>query len=225
MLMFGGKGVKKLGLSDFLARNSLIFSPAGGDNETENHVISGDIQLFLRRIDRFLPIATGIKVYGEWGAEDEAGYIPKDIAHIIGAYLADVFKVPGFDAKIELAKFHRAWYTHFRYTTGYKYRGEFIGHHIGGDSEDIAATAIFNFPDEYRVSATFSRQRHGLTQANIETTNELRLEFSLTDALNMYNIKDVEVDIFYELEDIKNFDNTATNARNHFIGAEVTRKF
>jgi hypothetical protein len=41
----------------------------------------------------------------------------------------------------------------------------------------------------------------------------------------MYNIKDIEVTIFYELDDITNFENTGSTANNHIIGAEVTRKF
>ena len=31
--------------------------------EKKDHIISGDIQLFVPRIDRFLPIATGAKLY------------------------------------------------------------------------------------------------------------------------------------------------------------------
>ena len=187
--------------------------------------MSWDAQLFLRRIDRFLPIATGVKLYTEWGAEDESKSIPVDLASITGAYFTDVFKMPGFDVKAEIAKFNKIFYTHFRYLSGYTHKSIFIGHHAGGDSEDMALTGIFNFPDEYKFSATFSHMRRGLTQAFIETTNQIRLEFSLTNALNMYNIKDVEVTLFYELDDITNFENTGSTTNNHIIGAEVTRRF
>ncbi len=225
VMMFGGKGVKKLGFSNFWAANSLVFSAAGGGTESENHIISGDAQFFIRRIDRFLPIATGAKLYAEWGAEDEAGNVPTNPASIIGAYFTDVFKIPGFDGKIEFAKLDRIWYDHFRYTSGYTHRGSIIGHRLGGDSEEIAATGIFNFPNEYKMSATLSRQRRGLQKSNIETTNELRIEFSAIDALKLYNIHNVEMDVFYEFEDIKNLDNTVNKARNHILGVEVKRKF
>ena len=225
ILMFGGKGVNMLGFNHFIGTSSLFFSAGGGSDEPENHIMSFDAQVFLRRIDRFLPIATGAKLYGEIGAEDEAKSIPVDLAHVIGAYFTDVFKVPGFDVKAEFAKFHQVFYTHFKYISGYTHKGNFIGHHAGGDSEDMALSAIFNFPDEYKFSATFSRMRRGLTKAFIETTNQIRLEFSLTNALNMYNIKDVEVTLFYELDDITNFENTGSTANNHILGAEVTRRF
>ena len=225
MMMFGGKGVKKLGFSNFWSASSLVFSAAGGGTETENHIISGDIQLFIRRIDRFLPIATGAKIYAEWGAEDEAGNRPIDLASIIGAYFTDVFKVPGFDGKIEFAKLNRIWYEHFRYTSGYTHRGSIIGHRIGGDSEEIALTGIFSFPNDYKMNVTFSHQRRGLSKANIETVNELRAEFSVIDGLKMYNIQDIEIDIFYEFEDINNFNNTVNQARNHIIGMEARRRF
>ena len=225
ILMHGGKGVKKLGFANFWSSSSLVFSAAGGGTEIENHIISGDAQLFIRRIDRFLPIATGAKLYTEWGAEDEAGNIPINLASITGIYLTDVFKIPGFDGKIEFAKLDKIFYDHFRYASGYTRRGSIIGHHIGGDSEEMAVTAIFNLPREYSMSTTFSHQRRGLQNANVETVNELRIEFSVIDALKMYNIRGIEVDVFYEFEDIDNYNNTSNAARNHIIGVEAKRKF
>ena len=225
VLMFGGKGVNMLGASHFIGTESLFFSAGGGESEPENHIMSWDAQLFLRRIDRFLPIATGVKLYTEWGAEDESKSIPVDLARIVGAYFTDVFKIPGFDLKAEAAKFNKIFYTHFRYLSGYTNRGNFIGDFAGPDSDDMALSAIFNFPDEYKFSATFSRTRRGLSQALIERTNQIRLEFSLINALNMYNIKDVEVTLFFEFQDIQNFNNTGSIARNKVIGAEVTRRF
>jgi len=225
ILMHGGKGVKKLGFADFWSSASLVFSAAGGGTEIENHIISGDIQLFIRDIDRFLPIATGAKIYTEWGGEDEAGNIPIDLASITGIYLSDVFKIPGFDGKIEFAKLNRIWYTHFKYASGYTHRGSVIGHFLGADSEEIAVAGIFNLPNEYKMSVTFSHQRRGLTLSNIETINEMRMEFNVNDAINMYNIHNVELNVFYEFEDIENYDNTINKARNHIIGVEATRRF
>jgi len=225
ILQFGGKGVNMLGANHFIGTSSLFFSAGGGADEPENHIMSFDGQIFLRRIDRFLPIATGAKLYTEWGAEDESKNIPVDLASITGAYFTDVFKIPGFDVKAEIARFHKIFYTHFKYISGYTHKGNFIGHTAGGDSEDIALSAIFNFPDEYKFSATFSHTRRGLTKALIETTNQIRLEFSLTNALNMYNIKDVDATLFYELDDIADFDNTGSNAKGHILGVEITRKF
>lgn len=225
ILMHGGKGVKRLGFANFWSSASLVFSAAGGGTETENHIISGDIQLFIRRIDRFLPIATGAKLYTEWGAEDEAGNTPIDLASITGIYFTDVFKIPGFDGKIEFAKLNKIWYTHFRYASGYTRRGSIIGHQIGGDSEEIAVTGIFNLPNEYKMSTTFSHKRRGLSQANVETINEARVEFNVIDAFKMYNIHNIELDVFYEFEDIENYNNTANTARNHIIGVEARRRF
>ena len=225
VLMFGGKGVNMQGFSHLIGTESLFFSAGGGGDEPENHIMSWDIQLFLKRIDRFLPIATGVKLYSEWGAEDESKSIPVDLASITGAYFTDVFKIPGFDLKAEIARFNKIFYTHFRYTSGYTNKDIFIGHEAGPDSEDMAVTGIFNFPDEYKFSTTLSRTRRGLSQALIEITDQIRLEFSLTNALNMYNIKDVEVTLFFEFQDIQNFNNTGSIARNKIFGAEVTRKF
>jgi len=222
MLMFGGKGVKRLGFANFWSSASLVFSAAGGGTETENHIISGDIQLFVPRIDRFLPIATGAKLYTEWGAEDEAGNVPTDLASITGIYFTDVFMIPSFDTKIEFAKFNEIWYTHFRYGSGYTRRGNLIGHSAGGDSESITAVCIFNVLDKYKMRAGFSHQNRGLTEVNIETVDELRIEFGIIDALDMDNIK---INVFYEFEDIKNYNNTSKEAENHIFGAEAARKF
>lgn len=226
MLMFGGKGVRRLGFAHFWGAASLVFSAAGGETETEDHIISGDVQLFIRRIDRFLPIATGAKLYAEWGAEDEEGNRPINLASIIGAHFTDVFKIAGFDGKIEFAKFDRIWYTHYRYASGYTRRGNIIGHPLGGDSEEIAMTAIFNFPNEYETSVTLCHQRRGLSTSCLETVDELRVKFSVMDALKMYNIHGLSIDVFYEMENINNFDNMSGNdIRNHIIGVEASRKF
>jgi len=225
ILMFGGKGVNNYGFHDFVGNSSLFFSSGGGADDPENHIMSWDAQLFLRRIDKFFPIATGAKIYTEWGAEDEAKSVPVDLASISGVYLADVFKVPGFDVKAEVARFHQIFYEHFKYTSGFTHKGNYIGHHAGPDSEDISLSGIFNFPDEYKFSATFSHMRRGLTKTYIETTNQIRIECSLTDALKVYNIKDVEVALFYEFDDIENFANTDSTASNHIIGAEANRRF
>ena len=225
VMMHGGQGVKDLGFANYWSSASLVFSAAGGGTETENHIISGDAQFFIRRIDRFLPIATGAKIYAEWGGEDESGNVPTNLASVIGIHVTDVLKIPGFDGKMEFAKLDSIWYDHFRYTSGYTRRGSIIGHHIGGDSEELAITGIFNFPKEYEMSLTFSHQRRGLAKANVETTNELRLDFAVFDALKMYNIQDVEVELFYEFEDINNFDNTVNEARNHILGVEIKRRF
>jgi hypothetical protein len=226
ILMHGGKGVKKLGFADYWSSLSLVFSPAGGGEETENHIISGDIQLFIKRLDRFLPIATGAKIYTEWGGEDEAGNVPTDLATVTGIYLTDLLKIAGFDGKIEYARFDQIWYTHFKYASGYTHRGNFIGHSLGGDSEEITAAGIFNFPGQYKLSAIISRQKRGITrQALTETTNQVRIEFNLQDAMDMYNISDVELNLFYEFEDITNYDNTSNKARNHIFGLEAKRRF
>jgi hypothetical protein len=151
--------------------------------------------------------------------------VPIDLAQILGVYFTDVFKVPGFDVKAEIAKFDKIFYTHFKYISGFAHKGNFIGHYAGGDSEDAALSAIFNFPDEYKAGITFGHMRRGLTSAYIETINQIKLEFSVTDALKLYNIKDVDVTMFYEFDDITNFGNTGSSAKDHIIGAEVIRKF
>ncbi|MDP2911003.1 MAG: capsule assembly Wzi family protein, partial [Candidatus Omnitrophota bacterium] len=51
ILMFGGKGVNMYGIHDFIGNSSLFFSSGGGENDPENHIMSWDAQLFLRRID------------------------------------------------------------------------------------------------------------------------------------------------------------------------------
>lgn len=225
ILMFGGEGFRKLGFTDFLDENFLLLNSAGGATETENHIVSGDVQLFLRRIDRFLPIATGAKLYTEWGGEDESKGFPTQPAHITGVYFTDVFKIPGFDLKAEAARLNKIWYTHFKYTTGYKRFGEFIGHYLGGDSEAVTLAAIFNSFEGYNFAATFSFRSRGLNQPLVETTDEVKLEFGLTNALKRYNIKDTNVNLFYEFQRIDNHNNASGSAKNNLIGAEVTRKF
>ncbi len=225
ILMHGGEGVKDLGFANFWSSASLVFSAAGGGTETENHIIAGDIQLFIRRIDRWLPIATGAKLYAEWGGEDEEGNKPINISTLVGAYVTDVFKIPGFDGKIEFAKLDEIWYSHFTYKSGYTHKGRYIGHHIGGDSEAIAVSGIFNYPERYKLAGTLAHERRGLSSANVETLDRFRGEFNVIDALNMYNIKHVDVNLFFEMQHITNYNNTTDKITNHILGVEINRKF
>ena len=62
---------------------------------------------------------------------------------IYGALVDEPFRIDNVDLRVEWANTARhglstlKWYTHTLYTAGYTHEGRFIGHHMGGDSQDI----------------------------------------------------------------------------------------
>jgi len=86
-------------------------------------------------------------LYAEAGAEDI--YLPALGAYMVGAYLPRILGLDAISVRAEYAdnrisyKPH-VWYHHHIYTTGYKYKGRVIGHHMGTDATDLFAEVKYS---------------------------------------------------------------------------------
>ena len=164
-MMFGGRGGEKIDfisyLRQFLAFHSAGFATLPGSKS--NHLISLDGTLYLPLRDELSFLGSGLKLYGEWGAEDERHRIPVDPGYIYGFYLINLFKNQGLDVRMERAWTHNVWYKHeMMYHTGYKYKGNFLGHHMGGDAKSFYLKLDKLYPDGVRFSLTYEREKRGL---------------------------------------------------------------
>lgn len=132
--MFGGEGRPDLSLIDF---GKLYFSTANRTGKFEVNELAGvDLRLDLP-IGRILP-GHAAELYGEYGGEDEAGFLPSKSALLVGLE----WRHEGLRVKVEHANNHvrnapDVWYHHSIYQSGYTYRGNIIGHHMGSDAEDL----------------------------------------------------------------------------------------
>ncbi|WKZ33206.1 MAG: capsule assembly Wzi family protein [Thermodesulfobacteriota bacterium] len=154
VFMFGGKGRQPLSGGDWLdilaAKDSAEHSdsPANG-----NQLVSIDATfVYVNEGSPFIPFS-GVKIYGELGAEDSSGNrTPTGRAVMYGMFLDGLFWADGLDMRVEYVntgqseRYGPLWYSHGVYTSGYTHRGRVIGHHMGGDSEDLFLRARYHSP-------------------------------------------------------------------------------
>jgi len=204
------------------------FNPTtgGGENENPNHLYGGDFRIFLPQIAQWTHLGSGLNVYGEFYGEDTTGiYIPVMVSRLGGFWLTDLFGFAGFDMRAEVAETDARAYQHFIYTSGYRYKGEFLGHHIGPDADDIYLRFDKRFENNVTVGVYFDRERQGRTGAalpfgavaNIKNQGGADLSYRLNEQITVRAV--------YELEDINNFRNsTGQEATNHIVtvGANIT---
>lgn len=146
VFMFGGKNRRELNFDEWL---QVFF--VSDEAEHMNSPINGNqlasidaYYVYVNRSHRFVPF-TGVKLYTEWGAEDSSGRTktPSNRANLYGMLVEEPLWLPDTDLRVEWANTARRsldsleWYTHNIYSTGYTYEGDFIGHHMGGDSRDL----------------------------------------------------------------------------------------
>lgn len=139
-----------------------------GKDENEFDLQAGDQRAGFD-IKLTLPFKTQpLQIYLEAAGEDEAGGIPSRWAYLVGLYLPRIltFERLGFKAEYTdttLQNFWNqkgvrkpnVWYTHGVYRSGYRFKGNIIGHHLGADAQDLFFELSYLLPrlnGEIRVS-------------------------------------------------------------------------
>jgi hypothetical protein len=220
LVLFGGEG-RSTSVPDFF---KIAYSNKNRDGtELEsNQEFAIDLALTIPGVDRFVPVAHSIKLYGEIGAED-TGTPPDRRAYLTGIALNDAFMVDGMTLRAEYADLSpgsvpTAWYRHGSYPMTYK--GRVFGHHAGSDSEDLFIELSQKFENSFSCKIGFDKERNGISQASTQEKYQYFLETG-------YDIKDCfDVTLRYAYEEIDNFENQAgDNQKNHFIGIELKYDF
>lgn len=210
VIMFDGKGRKGLTLSDWL--KILIADDTAEHSNSpinNNNILSLDFSLIFGRPENFLSIYDGLKIYGEIGAEDSSGNgWPKERAYMAGLFIVSPVRLNSTSLRIEWASTalntkHNAWYTHGVYASGYTYKGNIMGHHIGADGEDIYARLEYN-PGRFKGGLEIDRERKGLhsTGKTKRTWIGLDLSYYLWDMIGLetgYGIEKIGGETFFSI--------------------------
>jgi hypothetical protein len=157
MTMFGGEGRPDLSLIDF---GRLYFSDPNRSGKFEVNELGG-VDVRLR-----LPISEGhaLELYGEYGGEDEAGFRPSKPALLVGLeWVNGNRRVAVEYANNHVSDAPDVWYTHSLYTSGYTYRGNIIGHHMGSDAKDLYLRAELPLWDQWLGGIDFEQQNRHLS--------------------------------------------------------------
>ncbi len=173
--IFGGSGRPSLDFGDAL---EIIFIGRSDsekfEDNTSNQIAGLDIRINLKKLKTDL--------YFEWAGEDVHSDIPYPYkrAHIIGVYMADVL---GFSVRSEFFESKRpgVWYRHGVYTSGYTFKERVLGHHAGGDAEDLFIELHREFSDNIGVTGSFDIEKRGFNLPVLEThyqyQGKIRLRF------------------------------------------------
>jgi len=217
--IFGGRGRPGLGLKNyvnmFLGRNEL--------NQDVNANASDQLSSF----DFKLNIFSNTQVYGEWAGEDKfAPWENEAPGFLAGLLLSDIFNIETLDLRTEYAKTDAAWYKHGIYTSGYRYKSDVLGHHMGGDADDFFMRLSKNFSvtqdniESFTLGGQFDYETHGRSSAYPEHKYEAGIDttFNLTDSKS--------VKLLYEYEAYSNFNNiSGDKIHNNILEAEANIRF
>jgi len=248
--LFDGKGTPSYSLADYWD----IFTTrrtATAKIET-NQIYSLDMALRLRNIGRYVLLANSIELYVELGGEDIPGErrgipfplvpSPAYLRHakpggIWGVLLRDLFTLEGLDLRIEYAKTYPAWYRHHVYTSGYTYKGVILGHHMGGNSDDLYFRLSHWLSKNLQVALDFDQERHGLSRlpsedhfavANPREGLVRETQRYLESSILLFRPMDIPLSatLAYRFIDTKNADfQRGENHRNHLLRFDLTYEF
>lgn len=225
--LVGGEGEEE-GLSEFL--NAIDPTAGGGETERIDHLFDGDVRFFFPELLRWSRAGTGLEFYAEFFGEDTKGfYIPDMVSYLAGAAIADLFSVPGLDLRAEWAKIHDKAYEHFVHTSGYRFKGEFLGHHAGPDSEELFGrlSKDFSFWEKRFVAgvqAELERRGESGEALSFGEVAQTRKEFQID--LHHEFSEVVEIVLAYQFEDIDNFrGSSGADSNNHIVSAETRLHF
>ncbi len=135
------------------------------------------------------------QVYLEAVAEDNVHTVPSQWGYLYGIYLPRILSLDRLEFRVEWARTDdgnssrpSTFYLHHIYTAGYTYNGLIIGHFIGTDSRNIYSELSYRIPERHaRVSLSFDRAEHGVSQSIQETDQQIALEgkIGLTQSIDL----------------------------------------
>lgn len=166
VVMFGGRGVPDVGVTDYA---KMFF--AMSEQAENNQLAGGDASVLIPLAElpwlKKLPLRS-VKLYVDGAGEDEAGGIPSNWGALYGLQLNDLLKTGRTDLRVEYAENHvdgkpNVFYAHSLYLSGYTYKGRVIGHYMGTDSRDVFVQLSHYLTGDLLVSLAYDRQTHDLS--------------------------------------------------------------
>jgi len=209
-------GIERLDLSDYFY---ILFSNEcrTGDKRDSNKEFAMDASLTIPNISKIVPLADSIKVYVEWGGEDQ-GIIPDKRAYLVGIAFNNIFTAHGLNLRAEYANLSPesvpgAWYSHGLWAM--RHYGRVFGHHTGTDSDDLFIELSHTIKDKFLYKVGFDRERSGISKAYPQEKYQYFLEAGYNFGWSSFMVR-------YGYEDINNLGNVKDSKQeNRFVGAEL----
>ena len=180
--IFGGEGIN-FNTGDIF---KILYSNENLTGNVDSNQEAGfDLSLRIPNVDRFLPLASSMKLYAEIGAED-TGLPPDKRAYLGGSRFYDFLTVKNLQATIEYVDTStsgtpRVWYSHPYYPASYE--GRIFGHHVGTDAKDLFFELSYDINQKIWSRVSFDHEQRGVSQQNPEESFEgrIEIEYYVTD--------------------------------------------
>jgi hypothetical protein len=143
-----------------------------------------DVLVRVPRVPYLLPFPAGAQLYGEFGLEDRVDHP----AALMGIYIPQVFKGDSLDFRFEfadtdlerqLAGNTNIWYNNGTYTSGMRYKGFPLGHHMGTDGLDFFMRTTERLTDKLTVGANLNYQERARSLPVFEKKREASVDMTL----------------------------------------------
>lgn len=123
-------------------------------------------------LDAEINLTQKIKLYGEWMADDfiffpDVNPYPNRTGFLAGAYFADPFGSGNTDFRIEYTHINNYVYFPTYSWQNYLYQGEYIGHPLGPDADQLYLELTHRLSDKFNLSLSYNQERHGEGQIGI----------------------------------------------------------
>ncbi|MBI3610051.1 MAG: hypothetical protein HY204_05030 [Nitrospirae bacterium] len=227
-VLFGGHGATHFGLQDF----PQLLLGSGQDNQdpqaryvNNDNLAAWDVTVYLPFIRSVFPEIRGVKLYLEYGGEDNTwheflGVRYKGLMNI-AQLMGMAISLPKADLQFEYANNVddvSDWYVHWFYTSGYTFKGYTIGHEMGSDADDLSARATVYLSPEVRLVTLLERERAGF----LDHPNHLKIIYAGQVGMGYSLLPDWEVSVEYRYEHVVHPEFAAGDeAAAHLLGARL----
>jgi hypothetical protein len=181
----GGRGSGVKGISDLSFRDWLrILFEGNASGELDVNQISGlDGILYLNNLDRWLRVVKSIEIWGEYYGEDEAGSWIADIGYVAGIKFGDLFLAGRTDLIFEYADNvdtdeGLVWYNNAIYKSGYRYKGEVMGHDMDTEGRDYYVRLLNYLTPDLILGLDYNYQERLVEGPVTEETNRFDLDLT-----------------------------------------------
>lgn len=195
-------------------------------------------------IDMEVNLEQGIKLYGEWMVDDiiffpDENPYPNRMGFLTGAYFADPLGSGNTDFRIEYTHINNYVYFPTRSWQNYFPQGEYNGHPLGPDADQLYLGLTHRLSDKINLSLSYNQERHGEGQTGIPLPSDpvvANENIFLSGILEKRNAYQVEVSYVISpqwefsagitWESIKNKDNNVgINEKNTYFQMELKYQF
>ncbi len=241
LTQFGGRG-RDQSFPETIVDTYIHPSNQNADKDVNEQAMA-DVRLRIPSVPYLVPFPAGLQLYGEIGTEDKWSQLPlpSRAALLGGIYIPQVFEGDTMDLRIEYAdtdygrrrhpELRQVWYNNAPYTSGMRYRGFPLGHHMGTDGIDFFVRTTRFLTDKVQLGANFNLQERDRGQPVHEKKREAAID------LTWWYSKDIQVMGGYTYQRLTNPGQVAAitpfaetfaagvTAKNHLLWTAVTVQF